>query len=159
MNQANPYTMLGDFQQTYGSGTGSYLASLLGNLGTSGSMALQTMDKAALDAAQRQWGSMEAGMGARGVSADSSTAALASGDFEAQVNQNLAANAAQIGLQEQNTLINALQTEGAKHGTDVSGFQTFMNSLGTIGNVAGAVSQGFGVGGTAGSILDTLAAL
>lgn len=154
------YTMLGDFQQTFGKGTGSVIAQDIASLGTSTSQALQTMDTAAIQAAQQQYGNMQANLAAQGVSPNSSTAALASADFSSQLTGQLASQAAGLGLSEEQLQLSALMTEGAAHGGDKSAWDTISSFLGSnIQGISGAISQGFGVGGKAGSILDAIAAI
>lgn len=149
--EAGSKTMLGDFQQTYGQGTGTALANTLGGLGTSTSIAEQNMINATMGAAQLGWGNIESGMGARGVSADSSTAGLAAGDYWGQVSQGIASETGQIGLNEENTLINALTGEGSAHGSDVSGWQTFGNVMQGVGSAALGLGEAYLTGGMAGT--------
>lgn len=137
--EAGAKTMLGDFQATYGQGTGTALANALGNLGTTTSVAANQMIGPAMQAAQQGWQNIEQGMGARGVSADSSTAGLAAGDYWGQVNQGISSELGQIGLNEEQTLLQALQGEGAAHGSDVSGWDTFGNVMSGLGGIAGQV--------------------
>jgi hypothetical protein len=131
------YTALGDLQAVFGRGTGTAVGNVLGNLGTSTSTALSTMDKAAIDAAQQQYGNIEASEAARGVSADSSTAALMASDFSSQLTEGLASNAAQLGLQEENTLLSTLLGTGQLHGGDVSGWGEFSNVMQGLGGFVG----------------------
>lgn len=152
-------TLTGDFKDTYGSGTGKALAGVLGGLGSATDNAVTATNQSILDAAGRQISNIQATNAAHGVSADSSSAALALGDFQAQVSQTIADTDAKMQLSEENTLIDALQNEGTAHGADSSFWDSFGSIVGTVGDVAGTVSEGFGIGGTAGTILDTLAAL
>jgi hypothetical protein len=140
---------MGDLQATYGRGTGTAIGNVLSGLGTSTSTALQTMDKAAIDAAQQEYGNLLSSEAARGVSADSSTAALMAGQFGSNLSESLASNAAQIGLQEENTLLGALLGTGTAHGSDVSGWQTFGNIMQGIGG--GALSLLTSPAGSAGA--------
>lgn len=160
-SQAGAKTMLGDFQQTYGQGTGTAIANLVGSLGTSTSSALNTMDTATIQAAQQQYGNMQANLAAQGVSPNSSTAALASSDFSSQVTNALSAQAAQLGLSEEQLQLSALMTEGGAHGGDTSFMKSLSSVLGSgiVQAGAGAVSQGFGVGGGAGTLLDAIAGI
>ena len=107
-------TVLGDFQATYGQGTGTALEGVLAGLGTATSGAVTATNQGIIDSAQKQYANLQATQAAQGVSADSSTAALAAGDFNAQVNQGIASTDAGIELSEENALINSLQNEGSK---------------------------------------------
>jgi hypothetical protein len=153
----------GDFTQTYGQGTGQVLANTLAGLGTSTSNAVSATNAEIEAAAGRQYANMQATQAAHGVSSDSSSAALAAGDFNSQVNQTIASTDANMQLAEENTLINSLFKEGTAHGGDSS----FMGSLGNvfgsgiIGSVGSAVSQGISAisPGTNTSLLDSLGGL
>lgn len=134
------YTLAGDFAQTYGKGTGTALEGVLANLGTSTDNAVEATNNATLQAAQKQAANITSGEAAAGVSADSSTAALAQGDFASTVNSNLSSQDAQMELGEENTLISALQTEGGAHGSDTSGWDTFANVLTGAQSIAGIAS-------------------
>lgn len=134
------YTLAGDFAQTYGKGTGTALEGVLANLGTSTDNAVAATTNATLNAAQKQAANIASGEAAAGVSADSSTAALAQGDFASTVNQQISSQAAQMELGEENTLISALQQEGGAHGSDTSGWDTFANVLTGTQSIAGLAS-------------------
>jgi sulfur carrier protein ThiS len=155
------YTFVGDFQDTYGKGTGTALADTLAGLGTATSGAVTATNQSILDAATRQQANLQATDAAHGVSPDSSSYALGMGDFASQVNQTIASTDAGIQLSEENTLISALQNEGSAHGHDSS----FMDSLGDFlnltGSVAGATSSAVSAANPAAdtTILDILAGL
>ena len=156
-------TVVGDFSDTYGKGTGTALVNQLSNLGTATNSAVQATNAQVLQQAGIQEANMKAGQAAAGISPDSSSSALMLGDFNAQVNTGLQATDANMELQGQQTLISALEGEGTAHGPDLSGWDTFGDVLSgsesAISAIAGGVSQNFGVGGAAGSILDTIAML
>lgn len=133
---AGSYTLTGDLQATYGQGTGTALANVLANLGTTTSTAAQQMIIPSMQAAQAGWGNIEAGMGARGVSADSSTAGLAAGDYWGNVSQGISSEMGQIGLTEEQTLMQALTGLGTAHGPDVSGWDQFGNIMKGLGGTA-----------------------
>ena len=155
-------TLLGDFQQTYGQGTGSALAGVLGNLGSATDAAVESTNAGILQAANQQYANIQATQAAHGVSADSSTAALAAGDFNAQVNQGIQSTDAGMQLNEENTLISALQNEGTAHGTDVSTLDNVMTGITDAGQIAGSVGSaiaGGGFGGTLGNVGDILSGL
>lgn len=138
------YTLTGDFKDTYGAGTGSALAGVLGNLGTATDGAV-TATNAAIEAnAAKGFANIGSSQAAAGISPNSSTAALASGDFYAGVNQNIASTDAQMQLQQQDTLINSLQREGDSHGPDVGAMATLaaMFPQGLVGSMAGALAGG-----------------
>lgn len=152
-------TLVGDFSDTYGKGTGTALATILAGLGTSTDSAVTATNNQILQAAGLQQANMTATQAAHGVSSDSSTAALATGDFNAQVNTALQSTDANMELSEYNTLISSLQQEGTAHGGDSSWTDSLGSILGLGGSAAGAISEGFGIGGTTGSILDALSSL
>jgi hypothetical protein len=153
------FTMLGDFQQTYGRGTGSVLANTLGNLGTSTSSAEQLMLQPTMQAANTMFANLDASNAARGVSADSSTAALLQSDLGGQVSSAIAGEMGTIGLNEEQMLLGGLSGEGQAHGSDVSGWDQFgdiMKGVGQAGlQVGGALLGGPG-GAAIGSALGGL---
>ena len=159
------HTLVGDFKDTYGAGTGTALADTLAGLGTATDKAVTATNQSILDAAGRQQANLQANQAAHGVSTDSSASALALGDFTSQVSQEIATTDSNMELTEENILIDALQKEGTQHGGDSS----FMSSLGdffsggglgAVGAVAGAVDSLPGTGGGAlGSTLDFLSML
>lgn len=158
------YTLAGDFSQTYGKGTGTALEGVLANLGTSTDGAVSATNAAALQTAGIQGANISSGEAAAGVSADSSTAALAQGDFASQVNTQLQATDSQMELGEENTLISSLQNEGSAHGGDSTGWDTFSDVLSAIpglgGLAQGASSAISGISpGADTSILDALGAI
>lgn len=133
---AGDHTMLGDFQATYGRGTGTALGNLVSGLGTSTSQALGIMDTATVDAAQKEYGNLQAQMAASGVDPNSSAAALMSSDFASQLTGTLSSNAAQLGLSEEQMQLQALTGEGQAHGSDVSGWDKFGSVMQGLGNAA-----------------------
>jgi hypothetical protein len=150
------YTLMGDLQATYGQGTGTAIGNILGSLGTTTSQALQTMDKATIDAAQQEYGNLLSSEAARGVSADSSTAALMASQFGSNVTDAISANAANIGLNEEATLLNTLTGLGAAHGGDVSGWGEFGNIMQGIGGAATSILSG-GASSVGGKLLGNIA--
>ena len=136
-------TVTGDFKDTYGSGTGTAITDVLQNLGTSTDSAVQaTIANTNLEAG-KQAANITSGEAASGVTANSSTAALAQGDFYSGVNSNLQSTVANMELGEENTLLGALTNEGSAHGSDSS----FLGTLGDVlsGNesaISGLVSTG-----------------
>lgn len=146
--EAGSKTLLGDLQSIYGQGTGTAIGNVLGNLGTTTSTAAEQMIGPAMQAAQLGWSNIETGMGARGVSADSSTAGLAAGDYWGQVSQGISSELGKIGLSEEDTLINALTGAGTAHGGDQSGWDTFGSVMSGLGGAALKVA-GMGTGGGA----------
>jgi hypothetical protein len=132
-------TALGDYQQTYGKGAGTQLFNSVANLGTATNSAVQATNAEVLAAADRQKANMRAQQAAQGVSPDSSSAALASSDFEAQVNRNLTAVDSQMELGGLDTLLASLQSEGSKHGQDESGWDVFGDVLNAGAGIAGTL--------------------
>ncbi len=153
-------TVTGDFKDTYGAGTGTAITDVLKNLGTSTDSAVAATNANVNLEASKQAANITSGEAASGVTANSSTAALAQGDFYAGVNSQLQSTDANMELNEENTLLSALTGEGEQHGPDVSGFDSAMSAISGIvpgiGQAAGAVSQDFGVSGETGEFLDTL---
>jgi hypothetical protein len=145
-------TLLGDFQATYGQGTGTALAGTLGNLGTATSNAEQLMINPTMQAAERGWGDIQASMGSRGVSADSSTAGLAAGDYWGQVSQGISSASGNIALNEQQQLLSGLTGEGQAHGSDVSGWDQFGDVMKGVGSAALELGGAF-LGGPAGAAI------
>lgn len=152
-------TFVGDFQDTYGTGTGTALAGVLAGLGTSTDTAVQATNQSILDAAGRQQANITAEQAAHGVSSDSSSAALGNADFAAQVNQTIASTDANMQLSELDTLISSLTKEGTEHGHDSSWTDSIGDIFGLVGSAGGAVSEAFGIGGKTGSTLDALSML
>lgn len=141
----NPTTgdnsFVGDFQDVYGSGVGTQLANTLATLGTSTNAAVQATNASILQAAGDQYGNILSNEAASGISPDSSSHALAAGDFNAKVNQTIASTDANMQLSQLDTLISSLFQEGTKHGHDSSGWDTFSNVMGTVGSVVGDVAS------------------
>lgn len=163
-NTTNSDSLLGDFQQTYGRGTGTALATTLSNLGTSTDAAVTATNQSILNAAGIQQANLEAGDAAAGLSKDSSSSALALGDFNSQVSQQIATTDSNMELSEENTLIQSLFQEGGAHGTDSSTLGSIGDflqggGLSAISGVAGGVSSEFGVSGGLGSALDVIGML
>jgi hypothetical protein len=153
-------TVTGDFKDTYGAGTGTAITDVLKNLGTSTDSAVQaTIANTNLEAG-KQAANITSGEAASGITANSSTAALAQGDFYSGVNSQLQSTVANMELGEENTLLSTLTGEGEQHGPDESGFDSAMSAISGIApgieQAAGAVSQDFGVSGKTGEFLDTL---
>lgn len=134
-------TLVGDFKDTYGAGTGAALAGTSATLGTSTDSAVQATNNHILNAAARQGANISSGLAAAGISADSSTSALSIGDFNAQVTDTLANTDAQIELSQQNTLISALQDEGGAHGTDPSTLDAVMNGFSDAAQIASSIGK------------------
>lgn len=153
------HTLVGDFQQTFGKGTGTALATTLAGLGSSTDAAVQATNNQILQSAGIQEANLRANLAASGLSPDSSASALELGDFASQVNTSLQSTDANMELSEYNKLIDSLFQEGTSHGSDTGFMDTFSNVIGAVGDVAGAVGEGFGVGGFAGKALDVLGAL
>jgi len=136
-------SVVGDFQQTYGHGTGTAITQVLQGLGTSTDAAVTATTNATDQAANQQYANIQAQQAAAGITPNSSAAALAAGDFYSNVNTNLQATTANMELNEEGTLLSSLTGEGAAHGSDQSGWDTFADVMGDIGDVAS-----FGLSGT-----------
>jgi hypothetical protein len=151
-------TVTGDFKDTYGSGTGKALTSVLSNLGTATDSAVQATNQGILQAANDQYANILSQEAARGISPDSSSHALAAGDFNAKVNQTIAQTDAGLQLSDLQTLIGVLQDEGKGHGPDSSFMDSFGDVLGLVGSGANALLSG-GVGGGSGTLSSILSGL
>lgn len=151
-------SVVGDFQNTYGNGTGTALTQVLQGLGTSTDAAVTATNNAANTAANQQYANIQAQQAAAGITPNSSSAALAAGDFYSNVNTALQSTDANMELNEEGTLINSLTNEGAAHGPDTTGWDTFADVMGDIADVgtfglSGSWSSGksSGSGGSSGS--------
>lgn len=145
------YTVKGDFKDVYGAGTGSTLVDILGNLGTAENSVFKAVQDNTLQAAERQKADMYASNAARGISPDSSSAALYNSDFDSQVNSNLMMESAGLQNQGLQTIISALTNEGQAHGSDDSAWETFGDVLNAGAGIAGTFfGGGFGAGGLTG---------
>lgn len=150
------YTLTGDLKQTYGAGTGQAIANVLANLGTSTDAAVSATTAADMQQAEKGYANIGSSLAAAGTSKDSSTYGLASGDYWSGVNANIDASTSQMELSEENTLLGTLLQTGTAHGSDSSGWDTLGDVVSGASSAAGAISSGLGIGGTAGSILDTI---
>lgn len=130
-------SLAGDFEATYGQGTGTAITDVLGNLGTTNDAAIQATINQTNTAANQQYGNIQAQEAAGGVTPNSSTAALASGDFYSQVNQGLQSTISGMENNQENTLLSTLMTEGQAHGPDESGFQSAMDVMSPITSLVG----------------------
>lgn len=149
-------SVTGDFQQTYGYGTGTALAGALSGLGTSTDTAVAATTNATNTAANQQYANIQAQQAAAGITPNSSAAALAAGDFYSNVNSSLQSTIGNMELNEEGTLINSLTNEGSAHGSDQSGWDTFGDVIGDIADVgtfgiSGAIAGAFGSGGSGSS--------
>lgn len=144
-------TVTGDFKDTYGAGTGTALSDALQGLGTSTSNAVSALQSNTNLEAGNQYKNIQATEAAQGVTPNSSTAALAQGDFYSQVNSNLQSTEANMEESEQTELINSLTNEGSAHGSDTSWMDTLGNVLSGSQSAIGAASGGTELNGTAGS--------
>lgn len=158
------YTVLGDFKDTYGAGTGTGIVDVLKNLGTSTDAAVQATAAEVNREAGIQLGNIQANEAASGITPNSSAAALAESNFQTGVNTSLQSTIANMENQQEDTLLAALLGEGQAHGGDVSGWETLGNvlsgnesAIGALANAANATSAS-GTG-TFSEILTALGAL
>lgn len=136
-------TVTGDFKDTYGAGTGTAISDVLQGLGTSTDTAVQATVANTERLADQQYGNIQAQEAASGITPNSSTAALAAGDFYSGVNSSLQESIGNMELNEENTLLSTLTNEGSAHGTDPSTFDSILNGIGDAGEIAGAVAPLF----------------
>lgn len=138
------YTVTGDFKDTYGAGTGTAITDVLSGLGTATDSAVQATIANTNLAASKEYGNIQASEAAGGVTPNSSTAALASGDFYSSVNSQLQQTVSGMELNEENILLSTLTNEGDKHGPDQSGFDSFLNGLTDVGEIGSSILGGIG---------------
>ena len=136
--------MTGDFKDTYGAGTGTAISNVLAGLGTNTDSAVQATIANTSRLADQQYGNIQAQEAAGGITPNSSTAALAAGDFYSGVNSSLQQTIGDMELKEEDTLLASLTDEGKGHGTDPSLLDSIMNGIGDVGEIAGAVAPFFG---------------
>lgn len=137
-------TVTGDFKDTYGAGTGTAISQVLQGLGTATDSAVQsTIANTNLEAG-KQYANIQAGEAASGVTPNSSTAALAEGDFYSSVNSQLQQTISGMELGEENTLLGALTGEGTAHGTDPSTLDSIMNGISDWGTITNSVGESLG---------------
>src|SRR5271165_6953676 len=144
-------TVIGDFSDTYGAGTGQAITSVLQNMGTTNDSAIQALIAQTNTAANQQYGNIQAQEAAGGVTPNSSTAALASSNFYNQVNEGLQTNIGTMEQNQENTLLSTLVNEGAAHGGDPSLMDSIMGGIGdaaTIGSDALSLGGLFSGGGS-----------
>ncbi len=127
-------TVTGDFKDTYGAGTGTAITDVLKNLGTSTDSAVAATNANVNLEASKQAANITSGEAASGVTANSSTAALAQGDFYAGVNSQLQSTDANMELNEENTLLSTLTGEGEAHGSDTSTLDSVVSGLEGVGS-------------------------
>jgi hypothetical protein len=169
--QTNPYAAVptnteatainsAGFTQTYGDYLGSDLSSALQGLGTNTAQAVQATNAAAEIQGQHGFDSLRGQETAGGISPNSSTSALEGSDYWNQFDTNLENTDAQLELAGSNELVNAIETAGAAHGPDESGFSEFSSIASpVISGIADIYSGGAaatvpgGVGGVATSFM------
>lgn len=134
-------SLAGDFEATYGQGTGTAITDVLQNMGTNTDAAIQATISNTDLAAQQQMGNIQAQEAAGGVTPNSSTAALAESNFYSQVNSGLQSTISNDELNEESTLLNSLTTEGAAHGTDGSTIDSVLNGLSTAAGLGQSASS------------------
>lgn len=135
-------SLAGDFEATYGQGTGSAITNLLNTMGTTDSAAIQATIANTDYAAGQQYSNIQAGEAASGQTANSSTAALAGAQFYTGVNSQLQQTIGSEEEAEQSTELNTLVNEGSAHGGDPSTLDEVMNGITDAGEIGGAI---FGV--------------
>jgi hypothetical protein len=134
-------TVVGDFKDTYGAGTGTAITGVLQNMGTTNDSAIQALINQTNSAAGRQYSNIQAQEAAAGISPNSSTAGLAAGDFYSQVNEGLQTQIGQMESSQENTLLQTLLGEGAAHGGDPSLFDSILGGFNDAASIAGDVGK------------------
>lgn len=135
-------SLAGDFEATYGQGTGTAITNLLSNMGTVDSGAIQATIANTDYAAGQQYSNIQSGEAAAGVTPNSSTAALAGAQFYTGVNDQLQQTIGSEEEAEQSQELQTLVGEGQAHGGDPSTLDEIMNGITDAGEIGGAV---FGV--------------
>lgn len=142
------YTVTGDLKDTYGAGTGTAISQALQGLGTTTDAAVQATIANTQIAADKQYGNIQAQEAASGITPNSSTAALAAGDFYSGVNAQLSEQIGKMEMSEEDTLISTLLGTGKDHGADSSTLDSIFNAYSdwqTITtDIVGAVAPAFG---------------
>lgn len=163
---AAPLTLGGDLNATYGAGTGAAIGDVLGSLGTVNDQAVQATIANTDLAAGKQYANIQANEAASGVTANSSTAALAAGDFYSGVDASLNQTIGNMEVNEEDTLLSTLMQVGTDHGPDESTFDSVLGGIGDAFNIAGDIgSAATGIGDvvsgikSGGSLLDSLGGL
>lgn len=133
-------TVTGDFKDTYGAGTGTAISDVLSGLGTTTDSAIQATIANTDLAAGKQYANIQSNEAASGVTANSSTAALAAGDFYTGVNSQLQQTIGGEELNEENTLLSTLTGEGSAHGPDESTFDSILNGVTDAGEIGTALA-------------------
>jgi hypothetical protein len=132
-------SLAGDFEATYGQGTGTAITDLLNNMGTTDSAAIQATIANTDYAAGQQYSNIQAGEAASGQTANSSTAALAGAQFYTGVNSQLQQTIGSEEEAEQTQELNTLLQEGTAHGGDPSTLDNIMEGIGDAGTIGAAI--------------------
>jgi hypothetical protein len=133
-------TITGDLKDTYGAGTGKAVSAVLQNMGTVNDAAIQATIANTDLAAGKEYANIQSGEAASGVTANSSTAALAGGDFYSGVNSQLQQTIGSEEVNEENTLLGTLTKEGEQHGPDESTWDSVMSGITDAGEIVGSVA-------------------
>lgn len=143
-NLSTNVRMAGELNNIFGSGVGGLINSVAGDIGSTDSSYMQKYKDAMAGSNAEKLATLETTLGNEGVSADSSTAAIAQADFESGV-------VADEGLQEQQLQMNDLaQLLGLTESLEApaqaaqadSGWNLFGKVVGDVGGaVAGAVAK------------------
>jgi hypothetical protein len=96
-------------------------------------------------AAGKQYANIQSGEAASGVTANSSTAALAGADFYTGVNSQLQQTIGSEEVSEENTLLSTLTNEGQQHGPDESTFDSILGGITDAGQIGEAGASLFGL--------------
>ncbi len=133
----------------YGKGVGGDLSSLLNSIGGVDSATLQEYIKSLVPQEASSQATLDAGLGASGVGANSSVSAIANSNLQAQEFATIAgesANLTQSGQQLQANILGEMQNTASQEVAQ-SGWDFAAPILGAVGNVAGDM---FGAAGKAG---------
>jgi hypothetical protein len=134
----------------YGQGIGTDITNLLGSIGGTDSTTLQEYEQSLVPQEATAQANLNASLGAGGVSANSSVAALGDANLQAQETSAIAGETAQLTQSGQNLEASILtgQEQAAEQEVSESGWSVFGQVLGDIGGLgASTVAAAGKVGG------------
>jgi len=130
----------------YGAGVGGALASELGSMSGPNSATLQEYQQSLIPQEATAQANLNASLGAGGVSANSSVAALGGANLQAQETAAIAEESAKLTEHQEDLTAQILGgMEGAAaQETASSGWDTFGQVIGAVGSDAGGIMKGLG---------------
>lgn len=142
---SNPNDLTHQLTDVYGKGVGGATDALIKNLGSGDSTYMQAYVKAMAQPNAENLATLNTTLGNSGVSADSSTAAIANADFQSNVSAQEGLQEQQLQMTDQQNLIGLLTgTQGAANKQASTSIWGDIGSvLGSIGQTAAAVAPAF----------------